>query len=388
MQDVRRAAGILFLIASFGAPCLTSAAEHQFRLKMPDAQSVAVVGEFNHWTARPMTKDRDGTWTVTISLPPGTHGYKFLVNGTDWILDPENPLRKSARGVENSAISASDAAPAAPPIAETQLSRTSSLTPSPTRRRTSSQPTRTHPAAAAAALAMRLGEVVVVEVPLSPMRQTAARRDGNAPAVTAKLALGVPGNFDPAGSWPVLIINGTAAAASIEELGAYREAALHAGWVVLAAEGEAPPLHDTNSWRLAMIGGALDYLAQQWPGSTAWPMAAAGFGNGAQRSGDITAGLVRDGRKVIGMLLSGCGEDTASRAAQKNRASAAAFRQVPIFLSGGRNDPIARAEKQEAVFQSLKASEFRHVRLESFAGGHEIYPPHVREALRWFLSQR
>jgi hypothetical protein len=21
---------------------------------------------------------------VTVSLPPGTHGYKFLVNGTDW----------------------------------------------------------------------------------------------------------------------------------------------------------------------------------------------------------------------------------------------------------------------------------------------------------------
>jgi hypothetical protein len=36
--------------------------------------------------------------------PRGTYAYKFLVNGTDWVLDPENSAKKTADGIENSAV--------------------------------------------------------------------------------------------------------------------------------------------------------------------------------------------------------------------------------------------------------------------------------------------
>jgi hypothetical protein len=93
-----------------------TAADYEFRLNKPDAQSVMVMGEFNGWKGQPMAKSGSGTWTAKVSLSPGTHAYKFLVNGSEWIFDPENSKRKTADGVENSAveISASGASTARP----------------------------------------------------------------------------------------------------------------------------------------------------------------------------------------------------------------------------------------------------------------------------------
>ena len=66
----------------------------------PGVTSVNVPGEWNSWneTSHPMSDpEGDGIWTVTLDasvLPAGEWGYKFLVSGTDWILDPGNPLVK------------------------------------------------------------------------------------------------------------------------------------------------------------------------------------------------------------------------------------------------------------------------------------------------------
>jgi len=78
--------------------------DHEFRYKAPDAKSVEVMCEFNGWKSVAMTKGDDGVWTAKVSLSPGTYAYKFLVNGTDWVLDPENSAKKTADGIENSAV--------------------------------------------------------------------------------------------------------------------------------------------------------------------------------------------------------------------------------------------------------------------------------------------
>ncbi len=56
------------------------------------ASSVSIAGEFNNWdmAANPMTKDGD-TWSVALDLAPGDYMYKFVVNGSDWKVDPNNP---------------------------------------------------------------------------------------------------------------------------------------------------------------------------------------------------------------------------------------------------------------------------------------------------------
>ena len=51
-----------------------------------------------------MTWEANGTWTVKVSIPPGTYGYKFLVDGKDWVFDPRNSAPTTVNGIENSSI--------------------------------------------------------------------------------------------------------------------------------------------------------------------------------------------------------------------------------------------------------------------------------------------
>jgi 1,4-alpha-glucan branching enzyme len=70
------------------------AKKQTFSYKAPAATSVMLVGDFTHWQLEPisMKKDPDGIWRTTVSLPPGTHHYRFLVDG-EWRDDPECTLR-------------------------------------------------------------------------------------------------------------------------------------------------------------------------------------------------------------------------------------------------------------------------------------------------------
>jgi len=72
----------------------------EFRYEDPSAGSVSVAGDFNGWDmgANPMTAGDGGVWSAVIDLDPGVYEYKFVVNGSDWIADPENPKVVGAYG--------------------------------------------------------------------------------------------------------------------------------------------------------------------------------------------------------------------------------------------------------------------------------------------------
>jgi 5'-AMP-activated protein kinase regulatory beta subunit len=58
----------------------------------PDSE-VYVGGTFNDWDFRrsPLVEGHEpGVFVLVCVITPGTHEYKFQVNG-DWVLDPENP---------------------------------------------------------------------------------------------------------------------------------------------------------------------------------------------------------------------------------------------------------------------------------------------------------
>jgi 1,4-alpha-glucan branching enzyme len=65
-----------------------------FTFSAPGAISVQLVGDFTHWQERPINlqKGADGLWRATVELAPGTHHYRFLVDG-EWRDDPECALR-------------------------------------------------------------------------------------------------------------------------------------------------------------------------------------------------------------------------------------------------------------------------------------------------------
>ena len=70
------------------------------------AKSVVLCGSFNNWneSAMKMKKSASG-WSITVSLPPGKHFYKFLIDHNDWIIDPNNNLQQRDRnGILNSVV--------------------------------------------------------------------------------------------------------------------------------------------------------------------------------------------------------------------------------------------------------------------------------------------
>ena len=53
------------------------------------AKKVHLVGDFNDWKPVSMKKQKDGRYAITVPLNPGTHEYKFVVDG-QWRVDPDN----------------------------------------------------------------------------------------------------------------------------------------------------------------------------------------------------------------------------------------------------------------------------------------------------------
>lgn len=79
---------------------------HTFSLEAPEAQEVFVAGTFNNWNpeGHPLKKDKKGVWKVALSLPAGSHEYRFVVNG-EWQEDPACQVRcLNAFGTHNSVL--------------------------------------------------------------------------------------------------------------------------------------------------------------------------------------------------------------------------------------------------------------------------------------------
>ena len=59
-----------------------------------EAKSVILAGSFNGWNtaANHLRKGKDGAWSTTVYLVPGTYEYLFIVDG-EWKTDPTCELR-------------------------------------------------------------------------------------------------------------------------------------------------------------------------------------------------------------------------------------------------------------------------------------------------------
>jgi len=78
-----------------------------FRHKPGTARAVYLAGSFNGWKLdKPMRdEDGDGTWELTLSLTPGKHLYKFVVDGSRWTHDTDNPAtEKDGHGGFNAVV--------------------------------------------------------------------------------------------------------------------------------------------------------------------------------------------------------------------------------------------------------------------------------------------
>jgi hypothetical protein len=242
------------------------------------------------------------------------------------------------------------------------------------------------PAATLRSQEVRGGETLDLQFPVSSYVQESAAQEGNPRPATGRALLMFPKGFDPARSWPILIVTSTSDRDRTSPMDApwYRDAAMVEGWVVLATDATIRPRTDSVSWRLAMLTAGLQMIRDNWPQSARWPVAFAGFSGGAKTSGFLGAMLAKNrGFKICGFFLAGINADRLS-AAYHDYQPPADFLSIPVWISSGTADQIARPGAEEGVFYSLKRTGFQQVRLEHFSGGHAVNSAEVQRALHWF----
>src|SRR5437764_5522335 len=140
------------------------------------------------------------------------------------------------------------------------------------------------------------GATLDFQFPINKFFQDYAAQGGNPRPTTGRALLMFPKGFDPARSWPILIVTSTTDLGRTSPMDApwYRDAAIAEGWVVLATDATIPPREDSLAWRLAMLTAGLETIRKNWPQSAQWPMAFAGYSGGAKRCGILGAILAKD----------------------------------------------------------------------------------------------
>lgn len=78
-----------------------------FRFRPPrPSQTVALVGNFNNWDPAVdlMQPQADGVFTFDMALNPGVYRYKYVLDGVEWVADPNAPLQPDHFGGQNNVL--------------------------------------------------------------------------------------------------------------------------------------------------------------------------------------------------------------------------------------------------------------------------------------------
>ena len=79
----------------------------KFVIAAPQANRVAIVGDFNGWdaSATPAIREKDGSWTMFVPLRPGRYVYSFVLDGEHFVNDPAAPIAPDdGYGQKNSVV--------------------------------------------------------------------------------------------------------------------------------------------------------------------------------------------------------------------------------------------------------------------------------------------
>jgi hypothetical protein len=230
------------------------------------------------------------------------------------------------------------------------------------------------------------GGEIEIRFPVPKYYQNIAAEAGNPRPETGRAVLTFPSGFDPARTWPILIVTSTSDFNRTSAMDAewYRKPATTEGWVVLGPDATISPHIDSTQWRLGLLGAALEIIRKDWPQSSRWPVAFAGFSGGSKRSGVLGVMMAKTGSvRICGFFLSGINEDRLGDA-YKTYQPGRGLLEVPVWLSCGDNDTVATPQAHSLVKASLDRAGFKRVRLEQFGGGHQLKPTEVQRALQWF----
>jgi hypothetical protein len=127
------------------------------------------------------------------------------------------------------------------------------------------------------------------------------------------MLIAVPRNFDPAKSYPLLIVTATTdgKASSIASCYQFLDDALERGFVVMAVDGEfgKPTAGDPPSFRWALVAAARAAMEKELLGAKKWPVATGGNSGGGGYASYNALKLVQERANFIGLFPVGCVQD-------------------------------------------------------------------------------
>jgi len=120
-------------------------------------------------------------------------------------------------------------------------------------------------AATLAGQIVRPGGTLDIRFPVDKSFQDAAAEGGNPRPTQGRALIGFPKGFDPARTWPILVVLATtdAGRTNIMDAPFYQAPAMSEGWIVLASDATISTRLDSTSWRLAHLAGRAASSAQR-----------------------------------------------------------------------------------------------------------------------------
>jgi hypothetical protein len=239
---------------------------------------------------------------------------------------------------------------------------------------------------------LRTGRGVELEVPIvDPVGKKEIEHAYGKASTKVQMLLAVPDGFEPGSKpYPILIVTATAdgKASSIATARRFVGPALEQGFVLMAVDGEfgKPSVTDRPDYRWALAATGRDALENEWPGSKKWPVATGGTSGGGGYASFNALELVAERADFIGLFLSVSGWTPAKFMRDVKGLPIAEAHKMPIFLSAGTKDPVATPAVTDGAKHAMEHEGFENLRFEHFDGGHELYQPHLEEALTWFLA--
>jgi len=420
---------------SLSLPAVVPATEHTFRLEIEGAQSVALAGEFNGWSQQPMDRVADSTWECRLDLDAGEYGYKFVVDGDRWVMDPTNDRTKTVDGVENSSVVVEAPEPtvdtdcrtwtavasgrtlkaslisvengkaklqsddgralriAVSSLAEEDRDFIARWLRARAEKPVPDKPPPEDPESSSPFLGdLPTGEKLTFTIPM----KTRLRFDGTRYKPKDDLhgmvefALALPKEFDPERSdYFVAIISQTVDgdASSVGHMNAYFPATLQRGWICLAADRaggeEARKEWSPLTKRWIVLAQVLEAMHAAWPRSKRWKYATMGFSGGAGYANYLGARLAAERYDLIGIWQGGSAYTDRHFPAMLTPTQR--YYRARYAISWGRHDTVCSRELMMHAYRWAQNS-FRHFKYEEYDGGHEPYEPHIENALEWFTE--
>jgi hypothetical protein len=206
----------------------------------------------------------------------------------------------------------------------------------------------------------------------------------------ATVSVATPIEFDAAREWPVLLVSASSEAGSNSNsrlLEHYKEAALSAGWIIVASD-PVPAVakwEDTLSLRFVLDLLAMAALHDCWLHAGRAPIAFGGYGGGAKFAGWLSSMFVSQNSHVVGVFQAGIEDETLRSAAMQFQVlQSPDFLNVPVYLHGGSSEATEQAGRLRGVQKTLLDAGFKNVGIGFLEGSHPDDPEALRRALAWF----